>query len=87
MEGIGAGFWPPHLSRQDFDEARAVPEAAARTMARRLTTEEGILAGTSTGLNVSAAVDLARELGPGATVVTVACDSGLTYLSGDLYDL
>jgi cysteine synthase len=54
-------------------------------MARRLATEEGIFAGTSTGLNVSAAVDLARELGPGATVVTVACDSGLKYLSGDLY--
>jgi len=50
-----------------------------------LANEEGILAGTSTELNVRAAVDLAQELGPGATVVTVACDTGLKYLAGDLY--
>jgi cysteine synthase len=54
-------------------------------MARRLAREEGILAGTSTGLNVAAAVQLASELGPEATVVTVAADSGLKYLAGDLY--
>lgn len=85
VEGIGVGFWPPLLSREDFDEARAIEEAAARAMARRLATEEGILAGTSTGLNVSAAVELARELGSGAVVVTVAVDTGLKYLAGDLY--
>jgi len=85
VEGIGVGFWPPMLSREDFDEARAVDEDAARIMARRLATEEGILAGTSTGLNVAAAIELARELGPGETVVTVAVDTGLKYLAGDLY--
>jgi cysteine synthase len=85
VEGIGVGFWPPHLQRADFDEIRVVEETAARTMARRLAREEGILAGTSTGLNVAAAVELAKELGPDATVVTVAVDSGLKYLSGDLF--
>jgi cysteine synthase len=54
-------------------------------MARRLAKEEGILAGTSSGLNVVAAIDLARELGPGSTVATVAVDTGLKYLSGDLF--
>jgi len=85
VEGVGVGFRPPHLQPGDYDEVRAVPEAAARAMARRLAREEGIFAGTSTGLNVTAAVELARQLGPEATVVTVAVDSGLKYLSGDLY--
>ena len=85
MEGVGVGFRPPHLQPGDYDEVRTVPESAARAMARRLAREEGIFAGTSTGLNVSAAVELARQLGPEATVVTVAVDSGLKYLSGDLY--
>lgn len=77
VEGVGVGFLPPHLRREDYDEIRTVPEAAARAMVRRLAKEEGILAGTSTGLNVAAAVQLAVELGPQATVVTVAVDSGL----------
>jgi cysteine synthase len=85
VEGIGVGFWPPHLQRTDFDEIRTIEERDARAMARRLAREEGILAGTSTGMNVAAAVQLAEELGAGATVVTVAVDSGLKYLSGDLY--
>jgi cysteine synthase len=85
VEGIGVGFWPPHLRAGDYDEIRCIEESAAREMARRLAREEGILAGTSTGLNVAAAVQLARELGPEATVATVACDSGLKYLAGDLY--
>ena len=74
------------LTREDFDEARAIDETAARSMARQLAAEEGILAGTSTGLNVCAAVELARELGPGSVVATVASDSGLKYLAGDLYE-
>ncbi len=85
VEGIGVGFWPSTLTRGDFDEARAIDEEAARAMARRLAKEEGILAGTSSGLNVVAAIDLARELGPGSTVATVAVDTGLKYLSGDLF--
>lgn len=85
VEGIAAGFVPPHLKREEYDEARAIPEDAAREMARRLAKEEGIFAGTSTGLNVAAALQFAAELGPGKTVVTVAVDSGMKYLAGDLF--
>lgn len=85
VEGTAAGFVPPHLKREEYDEARAIPEEAARVMARRLAREEGIFAGTSTGLNVVAALQIAKELGPGKTVVTVAVDSGMKYLAGDLY--
>jgi cysteine synthase len=54
-------------------------------MCRRLAKEEGLLVGTSTGLNVVAAVKIAGELGPGKSVVTVACDTGLKYMAGDLF--
>ncbi len=66
---------PPLLDEDLYDEARAVEESDGREMARRLATEEGLLAGTSTGLNVAGAIGLARELGPGHTVVTVAVES------------
>jgi cysteine synthase len=85
VEGIAPGFVPPHLVAGVYDEARAVPEEEARAMARRLAREEGIFAGTSSALNVVAAIQLARELGPGKVVATVAVDSGLKYLSGNLY--
>lgn len=85
VEGIGIGFMPPLLDPDRYDEARAIDEMDGRAMARRLATEEGLLAGTSTGLNVMGAIDIALELGPGHTVVTVAVDTGLKYLAGDLY--
>lgn len=85
VEGIGIGFVPPLLDSERYDEARGVPESEGRDMARRLAAEEGLLAGTSSGLNVAGAVEIARELGEGHTVVTVACDTGLKYLAGDLY--
>jgi cysteine synthase A len=85
VEGTAPGFVPPHLTAEDYDEARAIDEDEARAMARRLAREEGIFAGTSTGLNVVAALQLARELGPGRRVATVAVDSGLKYLAGDLF--
>ena len=85
VEGIAAGFRPPHLQDGDFDEVRTVEESAAREMARRLAREEGIFAGTSSGLNVTAALQLAQELGRGCTVATVAVDTGFKYLAGDLY--
>jgi cysteine synthase A len=87
VEGIGIGFWPPLLERDIFDESRAIDESLARDMARRLAAEEGLFAGTSTGLNVVGAIQLAEELGPGHTVATVACDTGLKYLAGDLFAL
>jgi len=85
VEGTAPGFMPPHLARTDYDEARAIDEDQARVIARRLAKEEGIFAGTSTGLNVCAALQLARELGLGHTVATVAVDTGLKYLAGDLF--
>lgn len=86
VEGIGIGFVPPLLDRAFYDEVRGIGEPEARQMARRLAREEGIFAGTSSGMNVAAACCLAREFGPGHTVVTVAVDSGLKYLDGDLFD-
>ena len=86
VEGLGVGFLPPLLDRTLYDEARGIDEAEAREMCRRLAKEEGLLVGTSTGLNVVAAVNLASELGPNKSVVTVACDTGLKYMAGDLFD-
>jgi cysteine synthase A len=86
VEGVAPGFVPPQFDRGVVSETRAIDETAGRHMARELARHEGIFAGTSTGLNVAGAIQLARELGAGHTVVTVAVDSGLKYLAGDLYD-
>jgi cysteine synthase len=85
VEGIGTGSVPPHMRDRPYDEARAIDETEARAMAKRLAREEGLLVGTSSGLNVAAAVALAQELGAGKTVATVIVDSGLKYLAGDLF--
>ena len=85
VEGIGTGSIPPHMVDHPYDEARAIDEADARAMAKRLAREEGLLVGTSSGLNIAAAIRLATELGPGKTVATVAVDTGLKYLAGDLF--
>ena len=85
VEGIGIGFLPPLLDRERYDEIRAISEPRARDMARRLAPEEGLLAGTSTGMNVLGALQIAGELDSSETVVTVACDTGLKYLTGDLF--
>jgi len=85
VEGIGTGRVPPHMADHPYDEARAIDEADARAMAKRLAREEGLFVGTSSGLNIAAAVQLAHELGSGKTVATVAVDTGLKYLAGDLF--
>lgn len=87
VEGIGIGYVPPLLDWDLCDEARGIDEEESREMARLLATEEGIFAGTSTGLNVVGALQVAAELGPGKVVVTEAVDTGLKYLQGDLYSL
>jgi cysteine synthase A len=85
VEGTAAGFVPPEFDYDAVDAVRPVDELRGREMARRLAREEGIFSGISSGCNVLAAVELAQELGPGKRVVTVAVDSGLKYLAGDLY--
>jgi cysteine synthase A len=85
VEGTAAGFWPPHLTKDAYDEVRVIDENDGRAMARRIAKEEGVFAGTSSGVNLVAALALARELGPGKVVATVAVDTGLKYLTGDLY--
>jgi cysteine synthase A len=85
IEGGGSGFWPPLLQEDDFDVVRAVATEDAFAMARRTAREAGLWSGPSTGANITVALQLARELGPGNRVVTPLVDSGLKYLSGDLY--
>ncbi len=81
IEGIGIGFLPPLWDPGKVDAIDQVASTEAQEMARRLAREEGLFAGTSTGANVIAALRVAERLGPGATVVTIAVDSGLRYLS------
>jgi cysteine synthase A len=85
IDGIGIGFVPPLWHPEEVDEILTVSTGEAKAMARRLTREEGIFAGTSTGANVVAALRVAKRLGPGATVATIVVDSGLRYLSTDLF--
>jgi len=85
IEGVGPGFIPPLWHPQMAEEVLAVSTAEAKAMCRRLAREEALFGGTSTGANVGAALRVGERLGPGRTVVTLLCDSGLKYLSTDLY--
>jgi cysteine synthase A len=85
IEGTGAGFVVPLWNDSLADEIQTVSTEDAMAAARRLAREEGIFAGTSTGSNVLVALRLAERLGEGKTVVTLACDSGMKYLSTALY--
>ncbi len=85
IEGIGIGFIPPLWDPTLVNDIRPVSSSDAQQMARRLALEEGIFAGTSTGANVVAALDIASRLPSTATVVTIGVDSGLRYLSTDLF--
>ena len=80
IDGIGAGFVVPLWRNDIADRIERVSTEEAMAMAFRLAREEGLFAGTSTGCNVIAALRLAEELGPGSTVVTIMCDSGMKYL-------
>jgi cysteine synthase A len=80
IDGIGAGFVVPLWQSGIADQIEQVSTAEATAMALRLAREEGLFAGTSTGGNVTAALRLAEQLGPGATVVTIMCDTGMKYL-------
>ncbi|HTD11530.1 MAG TPA: cysteine synthase family protein [Steroidobacteraceae bacterium] len=85
IDGIGIGFVPPLWRPGEVNEILTVSTTEAKWMARRLAREEGVFAGTSTGANVVAALKVAQRLGSEATVATLAVDSGLRYLSTDLY--
>ena len=85
VEGIATGIIPPLLTHDLYDAALTVDENEARALAVTLARTEGIFAGTSSAVNLAGALHLARELGPGSTVATVTCDTGLKYLAGDLY--
>jgi cysteine synthase A len=85
IEGVGIGYRPPLFEPSLVDGIEAVATEEAKAMARRLAREEGLLAGTSSGANVVAALRVAARLGPGATVVTLLCDSGLKYLNTDVF--
>ena len=83
--GIGVGFVPPLWEPEAVNEIMTVSTLEAKAMTRRLALEEGIFVGTSSGANVVAALRLAERLGPKATVVTIMVDSGLRYLSSDIF--
>ena len=81
IDGMGAGFVVPLWRPEIVNRIEQVSTADAKAMADRLAREEGIFAGTSTGCNVIAALRLAEHLAPGATIVTIMCDTGMKYLS------
>jgi cysteine synthase A len=85
IEGVGIGFVPPLWKRDQVNEVISVSSDDAKAMTRRLAQEEAIFAGTSTGANVIAALSVAKRLGAKATVGTIAIDSGLRYVSTDLF--
>jgi cysteine synthase A len=85
IEGVGVGYVPPLYDATLVDGVIPIKTADAKEMARRLAREEGLFAGTSSGANVLAAIQLGRELGPEATIATLMCDSGLKYVNTDVY--
>jgi cysteine synthase A len=85
IEGTGIGYEPPLWDADRIDEIIPVSTVEAKAMARRLAREEALFAGTSSGANVVAALNVAEKLGPEVTIVTLMVDSGLKYLSTDVY--
>jgi cysteine synthase A len=85
IDGIGAGFVPAILDREVITDVRTISEIDAQRTKLALARREGLLVGISAGASVKVALDIARELGPGKTVVTVLCDTGERYFSSDAY--
>ena len=85
FQGMGPGFLPDNLDRSVIDRVKKAWEEEAFPTARRLAREEGLFVGMSSGGIVQAALEVARELGPGHRVACIAPDSGARYLTTDLY--
>ncbi len=85
LEGIGLSFVPSILRRDLIDEVIAVKDEDAYWGARSMARREGVLGGITSGANIWAALEMAKRLGPGKTVVTVVIDTGLRYLNDALY--
>ncbi|KIC22310.1 MULTISPECIES: PLP-dependent cysteine synthase family protein [unclassified Leisingera] len=85
LEGIGLSFQPKILRRDLIDDVVPVRDEDAFAAARMLAQQEGLLGGITSGANIWAALQRARELGPGKRVVTVVIDTGLRYLNSALY--
>ncbi|KAM0231586.1 hypothetical protein ACHAPO_008434 [Fusarium lateritium] len=85
VDGISPGFISQHVDEALYDGTQVVQEEEGRRMCKELAEREGLFVGTSSGLNIAAAIQLAKELGPGKKVVTIACDTGMKYLTGSLF--
>jgi cysteine synthase A len=85
IEGIGIGAKPPMWNPAIVDEIIPIATDDAEAMARRMAKEEGLFAGTSSGANVLAAIQLGMKLGPQACIATLLVDSGLKYLTTPVY--
>jgi len=85
FQGMGPGFIPPNLDVKMLDRVLQIYEEDGFPLARRLAKEEGLFVGMSAGGMIWGALQIARELGPGKRVVTIACDSGAKYLSTVLF--
>jgi cysteine synthase A len=85
FQGMGPGFVPPNFNRAVVDRIQPAWEEDAFPIARRLSREEGLFVGMSSGAIVWAALKLARELGPGKRIATISPDSGARYLSTSLF--
>ena len=86
FQGMGPGFIPPNLDRSLIDRVMKAYEEDAFPIARRLAREEGLFVGMSSGAIIWAALEVARELGPGHHVVCIAPDSASRYLTTELFD-
>jgi cysteine synthase A len=85
IEGVGIGYTPPLFDGSLVDEIIAVGTDEAKEMTRRLAREDALFAGTSSGANAVGAIQVGQRLGPHAKIVTLMADSGLKYLSTDVY--